>query len=192
MKTKSLFGGRVEVIGPAEYVDAAASHIETTITKRAGAVRPLPAKLLESLPEWPTEAGSNCEPCPNCGRQWFADQLRSIRDPFQRIAPGEPMPAGECPECGALCHLAGKPDDGKLLIAAKAAARYIGYGHGDQIEVWDRLNSAIGERRNKLDKPVASKPLRVVVEVLGGVAEVTTCPAGVEVEIIDHDNAKRG
>lgn len=35
---------------------------------------------------------------------------------------------------------------------------------------------------------VSATPLKAVVEVSGGVAEVTTCPAGVEVEIIDHDN----
>ena len=29
---------------------------------------------------------------------------------------------------------------------------------------------------------------KVVVEVRGGVAEVTQCPPGIEVEIIDHDN----
>lgn len=29
---------------------------------------------------------------------------------------------------------------------------------------------------------------KVVIEVSGGVAEVTTCPEGVEVVIIDHDN----
>ena len=28
----------------------------------------------------------------------------------------------------------------------------------------------------------------VIVEVSGGVAEVTECPEGVEVKIIDHDN----
>lgn len=33
-----------------------------------------------------------------------------------------------------------------------------------------------------MDKP------RVIVEVSGGVAEVTQCPPQVEVEIIDHDN----
>ena len=31
--------------------------------------------------------------------------------------------------------------------------------------------------------------LKVVVEVSGGVAYVTTCPDNVEVEIIDHDDA---
>ncbi len=29
---------------------------------------------------------------------------------------------------------------------------------------------------------------KVVIEVLGGVADVTQCPDDVEVEIIDHDN----
>ncbi len=29
---------------------------------------------------------------------------------------------------------------------------------------------------------------KVIIEVLGGVAEVTQCPDDVEVEIIDHDN----
>lgn len=27
-----------------------------------------------------------------------------IPDLFQRVFPGEPMPAGECPTCGGLCH----------------------------------------------------------------------------------------
>ncbi len=33
------------------------------------------------------------------------DQLAPIRDIYQRVEPGEPMPAGECPECGALVHV---------------------------------------------------------------------------------------
>ena len=33
------------------------------------------------------------------------DQLLPIRDIHQRVEPGERMPAGECPECGALCQL---------------------------------------------------------------------------------------
>ena len=33
--------------------------------------------------------------------------------------------------------------------------------------------------------------LKVVIEVLGGCAEVTSCPENVEVEIIDHDNDRR-
>jgi hypothetical protein len=32
---------------------------------------------------------------------------------------------------------------------------------------------------------------KVVIEVLGGVAEVTSKPDGVEVEIVDHDNEEK-
>lgn len=45
----------------------------------------------------------------NCGNCEFGtnndSRLRPIKDIFQRVAPGEPMPAGECPNCGALVHL---------------------------------------------------------------------------------------
>jgi len=34
--------------------------------------------------------------------------------------------------------------------------------------------------------------LKVIIEVSGGVADVTQCPEGVEVEIIDHDNEEVG
>lgn len=37
---------------------------------------------------------------------------------------------------------------------------------------------------------VKAEPLRAIVEVHGGIAEVTECPVGVEIDIIDHDNAE--
>lgn len=43
--------------------------------------------------------------CNNCGRQWQVEKLKSIDNLQQRVAPGEIVPTGECPECGALCHL---------------------------------------------------------------------------------------
>lgn len=44
--------------------------------------------------------------CQNCTfTTTDRDQLRTVADISQRVEPGEPMPAGECPECGALCHL---------------------------------------------------------------------------------------
>ena len=51
----------------------------------------------------------------------------------------------------------------------------------------EAMESDLARYRAILDG-VKSEPLRVVVEVTGGVAEVTACPAGVECEIIDHDN----
>lgn len=51
---------------------------------------------------------ANQEPlsrCQNC--EWFGIPkigLAEIPDLTQRIMPGEPVPSGECSDCGALCH----------------------------------------------------------------------------------------
>lgn len=42
--------------------------------------------------------------CANCEGRFTADKLLPIKDAFERVAPGELMPLGECPNCGALCH----------------------------------------------------------------------------------------
>jgi hypothetical protein len=44
--------------------------------------------------------------CDNCGTVYDDDELDSIGDLFERVAPGDIMPAGECPDehCGALCY----------------------------------------------------------------------------------------
>jgi hypothetical protein len=45
--------------------------------------------------------------CDSCGTLWDEDELEPIDDLHQRVAPGEIMPAGQCPDedCGAVCHL---------------------------------------------------------------------------------------
>jgi hypothetical protein len=43
--------------------------------------------------------------CRRCGWHGKAHALRPIRDLVDRIDPGEVVPAGECPACGALAHL---------------------------------------------------------------------------------------
>ena len=45
--------------------------------------------------------------CGNCSQCMFLDDLDPIEDIFLRVAPGELMPGGECPDCGALCHQVG-------------------------------------------------------------------------------------
>ena len=40
--------------------------------------------------------------CQNC--DWQGTEAAPIVDYHQRVDDGEPAPAGECPECGALCH----------------------------------------------------------------------------------------
>ena len=44
--------------------------------------------------------------CQNCEKVCTKDELEPLeeRGIFERVSPGEPMPAGACPECGALCH----------------------------------------------------------------------------------------
>jgi hypothetical protein len=43
--------------------------------------------------------------CGNCRGIYDQESLLPIQDLEQRIAAGEEVPAGECPECGSLCHL---------------------------------------------------------------------------------------
>ena len=40
--------------------------------------------------------------CPNCGHACHERDATPISDIFERVEPGEIMPAGECPLCGAL------------------------------------------------------------------------------------------
>lgn len=43
--------------------------------------------------------------CENCGKAWKPEELAEITHGiFERVQPGDLMPAGECPDCGALCH----------------------------------------------------------------------------------------
>lgn len=44
-----------------------------------------------------------CE-CQNCRRLWDEGDLNEVEDLSLRVSPGEPVPYGECPECGAVCH----------------------------------------------------------------------------------------
>jgi len=46
----------------------------------------------------------NCQNCSWAGAEEKMKNVGNIPDIFERVKPGEPMPAGECPECGALCH----------------------------------------------------------------------------------------
>ena len=43
-----------------------------------------------------------CQNCKFMGRE--EELINPIPDLYQRVGPGEPMPSGECPACGAVCH----------------------------------------------------------------------------------------
>lgn len=47
--------------------------------------------------------------CQNCNWTGLQADCKPVKNLTQRVAVGEPMPAGECPECGALCHPARPP-----------------------------------------------------------------------------------
>jgi hypothetical protein len=47
--------------------------------------------------------------CQNCGGLHTDEMLQDISDIGQRVAPGEPMPSGQCMYCGALAHPKGDP-----------------------------------------------------------------------------------
>jgi hypothetical protein len=49
--------------------------------------------------------------CQNCDGEFTEDQLKPVKDLEMRVSPGEIVPAGECPDCGAVCHP--KEDDGE-------------------------------------------------------------------------------
>ena len=50
-----------------------------------------------------TEGDIPCQ-CDNCSWEGMSDEVVEVADLTERVAAGEIMPAGECPECGALAH----------------------------------------------------------------------------------------
>jgi hypothetical protein len=78
---------------------------------------------------------------------------------------------------------------------AKGRCRFCGRdnsGHEHERCIYDCpgevSRAAIAQAEADLSRAETGAPLRVVIEVSGGVAEVTVCPPGVDVEIVDHDN----
>ena len=54
---------------------------------------------------WASVPTENLAECQNCGEAWHIDHVKEAQDLAQRVSPGEIVPAGECPSCGALCQL---------------------------------------------------------------------------------------
>lgn len=54
--------------------------------------------------------GKHIAACQNCDWRGPRADLNPIQHIHQRVAPGEPMPAGECPRCGCLAHIKRSPD----------------------------------------------------------------------------------
>jgi hypothetical protein len=63
--------------------------------------------------------------CQNCSEQWTESELLDIKDFDQRVAPGEPTPAGECPDCGCLCQPVGDDDEIEITVTAQQRATLV-------------------------------------------------------------------
>jgi hypothetical protein len=49
--------------------------------------------------------GEDVSECQNCRRRFSESLLiNPIPHFWERVSPGEIVPSGECPKCGALCH----------------------------------------------------------------------------------------
>lgn len=63
-----------------------------------------------------------CE-CANCGLRSAASDLSPVHDFWSRTQPGEVIPHGDCPECGAFCYPAKEPE--KRLTIHEAMDRLL-------------------------------------------------------------------
>jgi len=43
--------------------------------------------------------------CNNCQKKWDSKDLAMIDNIWERCDPGDEFPAGQCPDCGALCFI---------------------------------------------------------------------------------------
>ena len=85
--------------------------IEETLVREHDVSAVAKADLLETLRKdarnrYEAE-GDSLHRCENCGNLYlFSELTNPIHDLHERVAPGEPMPSGECPaaECRAVCH----------------------------------------------------------------------------------------
>ena len=129
--------------------------------------------------------------CGNCGKVWDEERLTrvfpDIPDLTERIAPGEPVPAGECPECSALVHVVRETFRcrvcGQVVKAADIREHLIEHNPNAEGMDWEDIRNQF-----TLLSTQGDGPKKVVVTVRGGVAEVAYCPKGVTVEIRDYDN----
>ncbi|AXK44051.1 hypothetical protein [Erythrobacter aureus] len=48
--------------------------------------------------------------CQNCDWKGTEDQVEELQDVSERVGPGETMPVGECPKCGAVAHYMDESD----------------------------------------------------------------------------------
>jgi len=128
--------------------------------------------------------------CGNCGRVSDESELRhvfpDIPDLTERIAPGEPVPFGECPGCGALVHaMRGSflcKTCGCAIKGADLREHLIEHNPNAEALDWEDVRNEFRLLSTRGD----ASP-KAVIAVRGGVAEVVYCAKGMVVEIRDYD-----
>lgn len=82
--------------------------------------------------------------CGNCRGVFLTDNLGAVQDLGERVAPGEVAPSGECPTCGAVCHLM-RPDVVIEVSGGVVQAVYTDAPMSVVVVDWDNIK--VGDRR---------------------------------------------
>lgn len=84
------------------YVSAARPYVVAVDAVALDELKALTRNVADQGPTWRVE--DTLTECADCGTINPASKLHEIDDFDQRVDAGEEVPAGQCPDCGALCH----------------------------------------------------------------------------------------
>jgi hypothetical protein len=83
--------------------------------------------------------------CQNCSMVVADEDLKEIRHLSERVAPGEPMPSGECPYCGAVAH----PTDKEVSrIKLRVTIDVVFTPHGETAQQLMNILKGLGDDAN--------------------------------------------
>src|SRR4029077_6424586 len=105
------------------------------------------AKKTKKIAKQPVEQLHECQ---NCGKKFTEDKLADYSGGFwERVSPGEIMPSGQCPSCGALCHpVVEESKKPYVLITVSGGTAYLAKNDGNidvDILDFDNLKDATPE-----------------------------------------------